>query len=96
MLTFIPRMTAKEDREQDFIKLAEELTEKVLANEADTKIYQFYRLRDQTRGFAVIESFTDEAAERAHINTPYFNEIAPRLLDCLDGSYVREFLDPLK
>ena len=57
MLTFIARMKVKEGKEQEFIEIVTELTEKVMANEPDTKIYQFYRLRDEERGFAVIESF---------------------------------------
>ncbi|MCZ6503014.1 MAG: putative quinol monooxygenase [Gammaproteobacteria bacterium] len=95
MLTFIARMKVKEGKEQEFIELVTELTEKVLANEPDTKIYQFYRLRDVERSFAVIESFTSEAAEKAHLETPYFNDIVPGITECLDGTYTREYLDPL-
>lgn len=96
MLTFVARMTVKEGKEQDFIRLAKELTEEVLANEPETKTYQFYRLREEERGYAVIEAFTDDAAEEAHRDTPHFHRLAPDLIDCLDGTYVREYLDPLE
>ena len=96
MLTFLARMKVKEGKEQEFIRLAKELTEKTLANEAGVKTYQFYRLRDEERGFGVIEAFIDDSAEEAHRNTDHFNELAPGLLDCLDGTYVREYLDPLE
>ncbi len=96
MLTFIARMKVKEGKEEEFIKLAKQLTEKVQANEPDATFYQFYRLRDEERGFGVIEAFTDEAAEELHRNTEWFNELAPSLIDCLDGTYIREYLDPLE
>ena len=95
MLTFIARMKVKDGKEHEFLELVTELTQKVLANEPDTKIYQFYRLRDAERSFAVIESFTSEAAEQVHLETPYFKEIVPGLTECLDGTYTREYLDPL-
>lgn len=96
MLTFIARMKTKEGKEEEFIRLAKQLTEKVLANEPGVTAYQFYRLRDEERGFGVIEAFVDDAAEELHRDTPHFHELAPSLLECLDGTYVREYLDPLE
>lgn len=95
MMTFIARMKVEEGREEEFIRLAKALTEKVRENEPGTLYYEFFRLRDEPRGFAVFEKFTDEAAEEAHRNTPHFEELAAPLVDCLDGPYVREYLDPL-
>ena len=63
MLTFLARMKAKEGKEEEFIRLATELTEKVIADEPGVVTYQFYRLRDEERGFGVIEAFVDDAAE---------------------------------
>ena len=37
-----------------------------------------------------------EEAEEAHRNTPHFAALAPPLIECIDGTYVREFLDPLE
>ena len=96
MLTFLARMKTLPGKEDDFIRLAKELTEKVLANEPGCVTYQFYRLRDEEGGFGVIEAFVDEAAEELHRDTAHFHELAPPLLECLDGTYVREFLDPLE
>ena len=95
MMTFIARMSVKEGKEADFVRLAKQLTEQVRANEPDCVFYDFYKLREPRR-YAVIESFTSEAAEEKHLETPYFKEIAPPLLECLDGTYVREYLDPLE
>lgn len=96
MMTFLARMKIKPDRREDFIRLARELTEKVHANEPDTTAYEFFRLRDDEYSYAVFEQFTSEDAEEAHRNTDYFNALAPDLIDCLDGPYVREYLDPLE
>ena len=95
MMTFLAKMTVKEGREEDFIRLAKQLTEKVRANEPDTLAYEFYRLRDEERGYAVYEQFLSEEADEAHQKTDYFGEIAPGLIDCIDGNYVRTYLDSL-
>ena len=96
MLTFVARMKVKEGKEEEFINLAKALTNAVMANEPEVTIYQFYRLRDEKRGFAVIESFSDEMAEEAHRQSDHFKRLAPPLVECLDGTYIREFLDPLE
>ena len=96
MMTFLARMKIKEGKEAEFIRLANALTEKVRANEPETTAYEFFKLRDEALGYAVFEQFTGEAAEEAHRNTPHFLEIAPDLIECIDGTYVREFLDPIE
>ena len=95
MMTFLAKMKVKEGREDEFVRLAKELTEKVHANEPETVAYEFYKLRDEERGYAVYEKFTSEEAEQAHQNTPHFAEIAPALIDCIDGTYIRTYLDSL-
>ena len=96
MMTFLAKMTIKEGREEDFVRLAKELTEKVRANEKDTLAYEFYKVRDEERVYAVYEQFPNEDAEQAHQGTEYFNAIAPDLIDCIDGTYVRTYLDDLE
>lgn len=95
MMTFLARMKIKPDKVEEFKRLARDLTEKVHAHEPETTAYQFFKLRDEPHGYAVFEQFTNEAAEEAHRNTPHFAEIGPAMIDCIDGTYVREFLDPL-
>ena len=96
-VSFVARMTVKEGREAEFIRLARELEEKVNANEPNTLYYRFFRLREPRR-FAVMESFADEAAEELHMNSQFLAEYGPPLLDCMEGDppYVREYLDPLE
>ena len=96
-ISFLARMTVKPGREEEFLRLARTLEEKVDANEPDTLYYRFFRLRED-RQYAVMESFADEAAEELHMNSDYLAETAPSLLDCLEGDppYVREYLDPIE
>jgi quinol monooxygenase YgiN len=95
MMTFLARMKIKQGKEEKFIRIAKALTEKVAALEPGTVNYEFFKLRDEPMGYAVYEQFVSEEAEEAHRNTPHFQELAPGMIDCIDGTYVREFLDPL-
>ncbi len=94
-ITFIARMTVKPEKEADFIRICLALREKVHANEPGTLAYDYYKLREPNR-YAVLESFTDEAAEEVHLNQDYFKAVLDDIMDCLDGTYVREYLDPME
>jgi quinol monooxygenase YgiN len=96
MLTFLARMKVKAEKEKEFIRLARELTREVHDKEPETTAYEFFKLRDQALGYAVYEQFVSAEAEEAHLSTPHFKRIAPDLIECLDGTYVREYLDPLE
>lgn len=93
--TFIARMKVFPEKEAQFIDTCERMEAAVAANEPNTLIYKFYRLREP-HSFAVIESFKSEADDEAHQQSAHFLEIVPDMIECLDGGYTREFLDPLK
>ncbi len=95
IVSFVSRMTVHADKEQQFIDCCKELTEKVLAYEPEALYFRFYKLREPQR-YAVFESFLNDEAEHAHQQTDYFLAVLPRLIECLDGPYVREYLDPLE
>ena len=92
-VTFISRMTVKSGREAVFVDRCNQLAKAVRGCEPGTLYYEFFRLREPRR-FAVIESFEDQAAEHAHMNSPLLAAHGPGIIDCLDGPYVREYLDP--
>jgi autoinducer 2-degrading protein len=94
-ITFLSRMTVKPGRERDFVAACSELTEKVRANEPDVIYFEFFKLREPRR-FAVLESFPDEQTEHAHMNSAWLAAIGPRIVDCLDGTWQREYLDPFE
>jgi len=93
-VSFISRMTVKEGREAEFVALCNALAERVRASEPDLLIYEFYKLREPRR-YCVFESFPSEAAEHAHMSTPHLAEFGPKIADCVEGTWVREYLDPL-
>jgi autoinducer 2-degrading protein len=94
-ITFIARMTCKPEKRDEFIRLCRMLEEYVSANEPGTLAYAFYRLRDANR-YAVLESFRDEAAEHLHMNSKMLAETGPKISACLNGTWEREYFDPLE
>jgi quinol monooxygenase YgiN len=94
-ITFISRMTVKPGREQDFVAACNELTTKVKANEPGVIYYEFFKLREPRR-YAVLESFPSEELEHAHMNSAWLAAIGPSIVDCIDGTWEREYLDPFK
>lgn len=93
-ITFIARMTVKPDCEEKFIACCRTLEQHVHQNEPGTLAYEFFRLREPGR-FAVLESFRDEAAEHLHMSSDVLARIAPQIAACIEGTWVREFFDPL-
>ena len=94
-LTFISRMTVKPGREQDFVDACNELTEITRQREPGLIYYEFFKLREPRR-YAVLESFPSEEAEHAHMNSDWVAKAAPRIVDCLEGTWEREYLDPFE
>jgi quinol monooxygenase YgiN len=91
-VTFLSRMTVKAGREAEYERLCTQLTTATRANEPDVIYYEFFKLREPRR-YAVLESFRNEEAEHRHLTTAWFKEAAPGIIECLDGPYVREYLD---
>ena len=95
MMTFIARMQVKPDKVDEFIALAKEFMREVHANEPDCAHYEFFKLQEEEFGYAVFESFKSAEAEEAHRNSAHFDRLAPPLIECLDGTYTREYLEHL-
>ena len=43
----------------------------------------------------VLESFKNEAAEKAHMESPILTELLPVFVAAVDGTWEREYFDPL-
>ncbi len=95
-ITFISRMTCKPEKRTEFVSLCRNLREYVQAHEPDTLIFEFFKLRGEPNRYAVLESFGDEATEHAHMNSKMLADIAPKIAACLEGTWVREYFDPLE
>ena len=94
-ITFVSRMTVKAGKEAEFERVVRALTADVRKHEKDAIYFEFFRLREPRR-YAVLESFPSEEAEHAHMATPWLAEHAPAIIDCVDGTWEREYLDPFE
>lgn len=93
-ITFIARMTVKPGRESDFVGYCRDLERYVREHEPGVMAYEFFKLREPNR-YAVLESFRDEATEHAHMSSAKLAELAPKIAGCIEGTWVREYFDPL-
>jgi len=87
-------MTVKPGHETDFVRHCRELARHVYEHESGVLAYEFYKLREPQR-YAVLESFADEQSEHRHMSSAKLAELAPKIAGCLDGTWVREYFDPL-
>jgi quinol monooxygenase YgiN len=88
-ITFISRMTVKAGREHEFEQACRGLADAVRRREPSVIYFEFFRLREPRR-YAVLESFPDEAAEHAHMSSPWLAEVLPTIVACVDGAWERE------
>ncbi|API60316.1 antibiotic biosynthesis monooxygenase [Tardibacter chloracetimidivorans] len=92
--SFLSRFRIRPDREQAFIDLAREM-ESLVDREPGTLAFKFFRLEEPGM-FAVYESFVDEAADKAHMETEHGKPVIAKMLECMEGSYSREMLYDLE
>lgn len=92
--TFLSRFKIKPDTEEEFIELIDAM-EANAAKEPDTLQYKFYKL-EEPNAFAVYESFTNEEADVAHQQNPESADVIARMIECIDGTYHREYLYDVK
>jgi len=91
--SFLSRFRIKAECEADFVSLAQTM-EGLVHLEPGTLAFKFFRLAEPGM-FAVYESFVDEAADRAHMETVHGKPIIAQMVGCMDGSYSRELLHDL-
>jgi autoinducer 2-degrading protein len=88
--SFLSRFRIKAAREMDFIALAKQM-EGLVEREPGTLAFKFFRL-EEPQMFAVYESFVNEAADKAHMETDHGKPVIEQMIGCMDGSYHREML----
>jgi (4S)-4-hydroxy-5-phosphonooxypentane-2,3-dione isomerase len=96
-ITFVSRMTIKDGKEAEFVRACRELEAEVAKNEDPRKTlwFGFFKLRDGARRYCVVEAFSDEAAEHAHMASPWLGSRIQTFVECVEGTWEREYLDPL-
>ena len=88
--TFLSRFRVKPENNAEFVGLIPQMEANAAAEPA-TLVYKFYRL-DEPNMFGVFESFIDADGDQAHQANPASAPIIARMIECIDGSYVREML----
>lgn len=92
--SFLSRFRIRPGREDEFVRLARAM-EGLVDREPGTLAFQFFRLAEPHM-FAVFESFVDEAADKAHMETEHGKPLIAGMIGCMDGSYEREMLYDLE
>jgi len=92
--SFLSRFRIRSDREDQFVSLARQM-ESLVDREPGTLAFKFFRLAEPGM-FAVYESFVDEAADKAHMETDHGKPLIEQMIGCMDGSYEREMLYDLE
>ena len=92
--SFLSRFRIKQEREGHFIQLAKRM-EELIDREPGTLAFKFFRL-SEPHMFAVYESFVDEAADKAHMETDHGRPLIEQMIGCMDGGYERELLHDLE
>ena len=88
--TFLSRFRVKPERDAEFVALIPQMEANAAAEPA-TLAYKFYRLDDPHK-FGVFESFVDANGDQAHQANPASAPIIAQMIECIDGTYVREIL----
>ncbi len=84
-ITFVSRMTVKAGKEAEFERIVRGLTADVRRHEKDAIYFEFFRLREPRR-YAVLESSASEAAEQAHMQSPWLAGVLDGLVACVEGT----------
>lgn len=88
--SFLSRFRIKEGAEDRFIAAAQKM-EQQAPEEPGVLHFQFFRL-EQPQMFAVLESFVDADADKAHMEYEQNKPLIAEMIECMDGSYEREML----
>ena len=92
--SFLSRFRIKPGEEDRFVAAARRMEEQA-PQEPGVLHFQFFRL-DEPHMFAVLESFTDENADKAHMEYEQNKPLIAEMIECMDGHYVREMLHDLE
>ena len=92
--SFLSRFRIKPEREDEFIAVARKM-EGLVDREPGTLAFNFFRLGEPGM-FAVFESFVDEAADKAHMETDHGKPLIEVMIGCMAGGYEREMLYDLE
>jgi quinol monooxygenase YgiN len=70
----------------EFEALVKELEANTVRNDEGCLRYEWYR-SDEPDTYYVIESWTDEAAVKAHLKASHLSALMPKLAECVPGPF---------
>ena len=86
MVTIIARFTMQEGKEEKALEELRKMAEAVQANEPGTLAYLFLRSPDNLSEIIFFESYADDAAFQAHMQTPHMGAFRSAFGEAFDGS----------
>lgn len=86
MIGVVAKLKIQEGKEAEFEKVANELAEKVNANEPGCLLYKPMKDKSDPQTYIFMEQYTDQAALEHHGQTDYFKAAGPSLGACLAGA----------
>lgn len=88
MVSLIFRMRIKDGKEADAIEQLEKMAAAVEANEPGVLAYVFHRSQDDPMQVVLYESYVDDDAFQAHMQTPHMAEFRGSITELFDTSAI--------
>lgn len=74
MLLVLAHVSVKEDCETEFLHAFASYHEKITAGEPGTTSFDLYRDQEQDHAYTIVEKYHDQAAYKAHVESPWRDE----------------------
>ncbi len=89
MITILFRMKIKNGKEEPALASLRKMAEAVSASEPDTLAYVYHRSQDDAADVVLYESYTDNTALQAHVQSPHMAEMQASIADLFDTSAIK-------
>jgi len=93
MIAIVATARIKDGMQEQFEKLAKQLSEAVQEHEPDCQLYLLTRSKTDANRYIFLERYTDEAALKHHTKQPYMGTVGRELFACMDGKPDIQVLD---
>lgn len=93
MYCFIAKLKIKPGREQEFLKLQQELSDLTHGHEPGTVIYDVLKHETESRSYVYYARFRDKQAFELHQTSAFHDRLIPPIMDCVDGPMDLQFYD---
>ena len=70
-----------------------DLRERVLREEPGVTFYELCRVPEKANHYRLIEAYSDNDVQEAHLNTDYYKEARAVIDSCLDGPFDMEIVE---